>query len=127
MKQFALSLALVAFSALPAIAQVEDEGDEKSLMEQGAELFFRGLREEMEPTMEELRSLAEEFGPRMQGFLDEMGPAMSRIMSEVEDWSTYEVPEMLPNGDIIIRKKQPKPEEDAAPEDDATPEGQIEL
>jgi hypothetical protein len=36
----------------------------------------------------------------------------------VEDWSVYEMPEILPNGDIIIRKK-PK---DNAPADKETAE-----
>ncbi|MEY8838037.1 hypothetical protein AB9K41_03240, partial [Cribrihabitans sp. XS_ASV171] len=82
MTRFALPLALIALTASPVFAQIEEEEGGKSLMEQGAELFFRGLREEMEPTIDDLRALAEEFGPKMQGFLEEMGPALSRIMSE---------------------------------------------
>ncbi len=126
MTRFILPFTLIALVAAPLSAQVEEEGG-KSLMEQGAELFFKGLREEMEPAIDDMRALAEEFGPKMQGFLEEMGPALSRLMSEVEDWSTYEVPEMLPNGDIIIRKKQPEPETEPETDSEEAPQGQIEL
>lgn len=120
MKQIA-SLALVAtLAAAPVTAQ--DTGDtDKSLMEQGAELFFKGLREEMEPTLDSLRGLAEEYGPSMRSFFEEMGPALADMASQVQDWSAYHAPEMLDNGDIIIRKKvTPEGEApiDPAPEDE---------
>lgn len=99
-----ISAALAAF-AMPAAAQ-EDSG--KSLMEQGAELFFEGLREEMEPALDDLLGLAQQFGPAMQSFFEEMGPALAELAGEIKDWSAYEAPEMLPNGDIIIRKKPPQ-------------------
>ncbi len=102
MKQYFLTFALIATTALPAVAQ-EDEG--KSLMEQGVELFFEGLRKEMEPSLDELLGLADQFGPAMQSFIQEMGPALAELAAKVQDWSAYELPEMLPNGDIIIRKK----------------------
>lgn len=89
--------------ALPAHAEDPEQGP--NLMEQGMELFFEGLREEMAPALDDLQQLADEFAPAMQGFLREMGPALAEIASQVEDWSVYEMPEVLPNGDIIIRKK----------------------
>ncbi|MEX0350491.1 MAG: hypothetical protein AB3N15_13795 [Paracoccaceae bacterium] len=101
-----LAIALTAGLAVPASAQ-EDEG--KSLMELGAELFFDGLRQEMEPALENLLGLADEFGPSMLSFFEEMGPAFADMTKEVKDWSVYEMPEILPNGDIIIRRK-PEPE-----------------
>ncbi|WP_170331664.1 hypothetical protein [Ruegeria arenilitoris] len=115
MHRIALIAAIFTVAAAPVSAQ-EDDG--KSLMEQGAELFFEGLRQEMEPALEDLRGLAEQFGPAMQSFIQEMGPALAEITAQVKDWSAYEAPEILPNGDIIIRKKpdQPQPEE-ILPED----------
>lgn len=109
----ALSIAV----ALPVHAE-EDTG--KSLMEQGAELFFEGLRQEMEPALEDLQGLVSQFGPAMQSFFEEMGPALAEMAGEIEDWSAYEVPEMLPNGDIIIRKKPPQdqPETPEQPQDE---------
>lgn len=115
MHRIALIAAILTVATAPVSAQ-EDDG--KSLMEQGAELFFEGLRQEMEPALEDLRGLAEQFGPAMQSFIQEMGPALAEITAQVKDWSAYEAPEILPNGDIIIRKKpdQPQPEE-ILPED----------
>lgn len=115
MQRLLLICVVSAAFALPADAQ-EDEG--KSLMERGAELFLEGLRQEMEPTLEDLRGLADQFGPALQSFMQEMGPALADLAAQVQDWSAYEAPEMLPNGDIIIRKKpQDQPDELTPPED----------
>lgn len=105
----ALSLCL----SLPAAAQEEGEG--KSLMEQGAELFFEGLRKEMAPSLESLQGFAEELGPSMLAFIEEMGPALAELAATVQDWSAYHAPEMLPNGDIIIRKKTKEDAPEATP------------
>ena len=47
----------------------------------------------------------------MQQFIDEMGPALTELQDTISDWSNYAAPEVLPNGDIIIRRKP-----DASPE-----------
>lgn len=119
MKQILLPAALIALISSPLAAQ-EAEGEDSgpSLMERGAELFWEGLRQEMAPALEDLQGMMEEIGPAMGAFLAEMGPALAEIAKEVEDWSVYEMPEILPNGDIIIRKK-PK---DNAPADKETAE-----
>nr|WP_170559374.1 hypothetical protein [Ruegeria atlantica] len=124
MKPFIPICALTIVMALPASAE---DDQSKSLMEQGAELFFEGLRQEMEPALDELLGLAEQFGPAMQSFITEMGPALAELADEIEDWSAYEAPEILPNGDILIRKKPPQ-DPDAQPElrEDA-PEGETEI
>ncbi|WP_298846994.1 hypothetical protein [uncultured Ruegeria sp.] len=124
MKHILLTSVISAVLCAPAAAQ-EDNG--KSLMEQGAELFFEGLRKEMEPALDELLDLADEFGPAMQSFLQEMGPALVELGAEIKDWSAYEVPEILPNGDIIIRKK---PDEDSPTpneQDEEAPEGATDI
>lgn len=108
--------------ALPAAAQ-ETEGDARSLMQRGAEMFLEGLRGEMAPAIDDLAGLAEQFGPAMRGFIAEMGPAMADILGQVQDWSAYHPPEILPNGDIIIRRKQTPDDAPEAP----VPEGQIDL
>jgi hypothetical protein len=106
-RRVALALAL-ALAAPPAGAQ---DSDAPSLMQRGAELFFEGLRQEMQPKLEELQSWAEQFGPAMQSFIEEMGPAFMEMVDEVKDWTRYYPPEMLENGDIIIRKRpEPEPE-----------------
>ena len=106
--------------AAPAMSQ---EDNDKSLMEQGAELFFEGLRKEMEPALDELLGLADEFGPAMQSFLQEMGPALAELAAEIKDWSAYESPEILPNGDIIIRRKQTEDLPEPENKDEEIPEG----
>ncbi|PCJ09411.1 MAG: hypothetical protein COB16_04395 [Rhodobacteraceae bacterium] len=115
MKQIVLPLTVAALLAAPAFAQDSDQDQGPGLMEQGMELFWEGLRQEMAPTLDDLRKLADELGPSMQGFLNEMGPALAEIATQVEDWSTYEMPEILPNGDIIIRKK-PAPDDSEQPD-----------
>ncbi len=110
--------------ALPANAE-EEAG--KSLIEQGAELFFEGLRQEMEPALDDLLGLADQFGPAMQSFIQEMGPALADLASKVQDWSVYEAPEMLPNGDIIIRKKPPQDIEEPPEQTEKVPDGATEI
>tara|TARA_R110000850_G_scaffold6136_9_gene24206 strand:- start:507 stop:875 length:369 start_codon:yes stop_codon:yes gene_type:complete len=122
MKQiFAISL-LTALLASPLHAQ-EQEGP--SLMERGAQLFFDGLKQEMGPALEDLSDLMEDAGPALQSFVAEMGPKLRDVLDRVEDWSVYEAPEVMPNGDIIIRRKPDAPElPDTLP---PAPEGQIDL
>ena len=112
-------LCALALSLSPAMGAAQDEQG-KSLMERGAEMFLDGLRQEMEPKFEELLGMAEKFGPAMSSFIEEMGPAFMELADQVRDWSRYHPPEMLPNGDIIIRRK-PDPEDDAAPPSGAEP------
>ncbi len=71
-----------------------DEG--LSLMEQGAKMLFRGLMTEMEPALKDLKGLAEE-----------MGPGLAELQGLIGDFTNYHAPEVLPNGDIIIRRKTP--------------------
>lgn len=76
-------------------------------MERGAQLFFEGLMQEMSPALEEMSKLIDEAGPALQDFMVEMGPKLREVLDEVEDWSAYEAPEILENGDIIMRRKAP--------------------
>lgn len=122
MKQFPLALATALMLAPPGIAE-EDRG--LTLMERGAMMFMEGILKEMEPAIEELEGFAEEMGPALKMFADEMGPKLAEILDQVEDWSAYEAPEILPNGDIIIRKKpQVVPDVTIDPDD---PNAQVDL
>ncbi|OSQ51994.1 hypothetical protein [Marivita geojedonensis] len=114
---YALAAALLATGA-----SAEENGT--SLMEEGAKLFFRGLMEEMEPALRELEGLAEDIEPALRSFAEEMGPALRELMAQVEDWSAYEPPVVLPNGDILLKRKQ-----DAPPLDDLPPpeDGEIDI
>ena len=110
--------ATMALSAHPE----EDTG--KSLMEHGVELFLEGLRQEMEPAISDLRGLADQFSPALRSFMREMGPALANLAAQVQDWSAYEAPEMLSNGDIIIRRKPAREQpEQPTPQDDQPADG----
>ncbi len=75
-----LCLVLLLSSALPAVAQDEERGF--GLMERG-------------------------FGMLMEGLGDEMAPMLRELRDMVGEIDRYEAPEKLPNGDIIIRRKDP--------------------
>lgn len=48
----------------------------------------------------------------MRGLLEEMEPAINDLSALLDSLDAYHAPEVLPNGDIIIRRKTPlKPEE----------------
>ncbi len=117
-------LALLICLPLSAQAQEEDERG-LSLMERGAQMFMEGIMKEMAPAIDGLEDLADQMGPALRSFAKEMGPKLGEILDEVEDWSVYEAPEILPNGDIIIRRKPEPPLEE--PEAPTGPAPQIDL
>jgi len=115
----ALALSLVCS---PVIAQ--EDGDMKeglSLMEKGAQLLIQGLLNELEPSFDELQSLVEEAEPQLRALLLEMGPALVETLNKVDDFSYYERPEILPNGDIVIRRSDDAPPFAALEADDSAP------
>ena len=86
----------------------EDATRGVDLIEEGARLFFKGLQQELEPALDELQIILDAAGPKMQAFVETFGPNLKDLLNEVEDWSVYDAPEILPNGDIIIRRKTDK-------------------
>lgn len=65
-----------------------------------------------------------ELGPK----LEELGPALEGFANKIEDMSAYHPPEVLENGDIIIRKKQPlPPQPDEPPQSIPKGDGVIDL
>lgn len=66
--------------ALPAAAEEEQKG--RDLMAEALRLFMKGLMSEMEPA------------------LDDLGQLLDNI-------DAYHPPEVLPNGDILIRRRHP--------------------
>lgn len=119
---------IVAFTFATALFAAPVYADEEpSLMERGAQLFFEGLMQEMAPALDDLAELMEEAGPALQAFITEMGPKLRSVLEEVEDWSVYSAPEVLPNGDIIIRRKPDLPHDAPEQAPPAEPEPQIDL
>ena len=97
---------IISLMASPVLAQEEDSVD---LLQRGAQAMLEELLREIEPALKDLQGLGEQAAPALRGFLAEMGPALTDLMDKVEDWSVYEPPEILENGDIIIRRKVIKP------------------
>ncbi len=126
MKQ--ISAAVLTFGLLAAPLMAEEEAPSErglSLMERGAQLFMEGILDEMEPALDGVEGLAQQMAPALRNFAKEMGPKLSEILEDVEDWNAYQAPEMLPNGDIIIRRKPDHPL--VPPETPTEPEPQIEI
>ena len=110
---------LAACLILPLPAFAEDTGAEAgeieegfSLMEEGARLLFRGMMSEMEPALEDFTGMAQELEPALELLATEMGPALMELMRTLDSVRYYERPEILPNGDIIIRRSPDAPEFD---------------
>ncbi|MEM7722323.1 MAG: hypothetical protein AAF376_08105 [Pseudomonadota bacterium] len=94
-----LSLSLLA---APAMAQ-EDDGsirDGFDLFSEGTRMILEGLIDEMQPFLDEAQPFLEE----------EVAPFFAQLWDLMDDFASYELPERLPNGDIIIRRSP-----DAAP------------
>lgn len=121
MKQIIVVFCLVTMATSVSAQETEEERG-LSLMERGAQMLMEGLMREMGPTMDGLQDMAEDFGPALRDFTAQMGPALRDLLEEVEDWSVYHPPEILENGDIVIRRKTPQ-ELQVEPD----PEGQIDI
>ena len=61
------------------------------------------------PTDEEMEQLGDIAQSWMKRFADRMAPMVGQLKEMVDDLDAYEAPEMLENGDIIIRRKREKP------------------
>ncbi len=119
MRHLASAFVITAALSTPLVAQASDE-DGFSLMEEGARLFMQGILREIEPALDEMEEFARELEPGLRDFAETMGPALKDMLDKVDDWTMYHPPEVLENGDIIIRRKTPSDEETA-------PENEIEL
>ena len=80
----------------------------RSLVERGAELFLRGLMDEVGPQLDEMQKGLSEAAK-------ELGPRLSQLMALIDDVKNYQAPERLPNGDIVIRRNPGAPPPPALP------------
>lgn len=113
MKHFILAACLTLSGPVFAQDAPEEGGDVSegfSLMEEGAKLLFRGIMSEMEPAIEDFAGLAEEIEPALDLLASEMGPVLLELFQTLDSVRYYERPEILPNGDIIIRRSPNAPE-----------------
>ena len=119
MKRIIILSLIAGLAAQPALAQdtpAPEEEDGFSLMEQGAKLFMRGIMSEMEPALDEMRQSMDELGPAFAEFAQAVGPAFAQLLDTIDDIRNYEAREILPNGDIIIRRSPDAPAWEPAPE-----------
>ncbi|MBT8457813.1 MAG: AAA+ family ATPase [Rhodobacteraceae bacterium] len=85
MRLFAI---LIVSFALTQPATAQDDVPPRGEMEQGLDLLGEGTR------------------LLLRGLMDELEPALRGLREGLEDLDAYHPPEMLPNGDIIIRRKR---------------------
>ena len=119
MRPLLIALALVL--APLAAAQVVPDAEPPGAMERGLRLFLDGLRDEVEPGLQGLGDMARDAAPLLRGLQERLG-------SVVEDLDAYAAPEVLPNGDILIRRKTPlAPPPGDAPLVEPNPDGTLDL
>lgn len=133
MKKLALALTLVAAPALAQEAAPTPpsaaEEDGFSLMEEGAKLLFRGFMSEAQPALDEMSQALQEMQPALDALGEEIGPKVAELFALVDDFTNYEMPVILPNGDILIRRTtplDPKAAPEAKPETEPQTEPQSE-
>lgn len=99
---FALGASLPFPASVPAeTAEDGETTDGRSLIEEGARLFLRGLMAEMEPGLSEMLDALDEMRP----LIEDWGPRMHEIIRMMGDIRNYDPPVLLPNGDILIRRR----------------------
>jgi hypothetical protein len=120
MKAPLILAAILVQASQPALAQDATPGstDEGfSLIEEGAQILLRNLMTEMQPALDDMGRLTEEIGPMVAGLTDEMGAALADLLTRIDNLRYYELPEILENGDIIIRRSPDAPEYEPPPAD----------
>jgi hypothetical protein len=90
----------LAGGPLRAEAPAKGVDDGFSLIEEGAKLILRGMADQMKPALDEAQK-------GLGQALAEWEPALRDLAGKVGDLSAYDAPVMMPNGDIIIRRKVP--------------------
>lgn len=129
----ALAALLALPVATPAVAQDSPppaaeapDGDHTDMMREGLRLLMEGLSNGLDDTLDEMGDAAREAAPQMRDFVARMGPALAEALSKVGDLANYEAPEVLPNGDILIKRKDTAPEY-LPPVPGQNPDGSVDL
>lgn len=93
---------LVVLLAAPALAEEPSGSAEEGfgLLREGARVLMESLFSEMEPALDDMQQGLGEALRRMEPMMRDLGAMMGEL-------DNYHAPEMLPNGDIIIRRKSP--------------------
>lgn len=110
MKQLAI-LALCTTLATPTLAQENEPLVEGlDLLGQGSRLLLEGLRGELGPLFDDMEALSSDLAPFLQSLNEQLSEGLGEL-------NAYHPPEILPNGDIIIRRKTPDERPPEAPID----------
>lgn len=99
MKQIAKTSVLAAFFAVGLTHSVTAQDatpPENPQLSEGAELLNRGFQLLLEGLANEIEPMAEEWSDGWANLVEKFG-----------DMQVYHPPEVLPNGDIIIRRREP--------------------
>ena len=105
MKKIIALVFVISAAVSPLAAQKTEEppvSEGFSLIEEGTKLIIRRLMSEMEPALDEMREAMAQWG-------SEAGTKMAKLLSQIDNMKNYEVPVILPNGDIIIRRRDDAP------------------
>ncbi len=98
---------LLAASPLMAQTLLEDVPEEPGFLERGAERLLREFMEEMAPALDEAEQAFRDMEPTFRAML----PMMRELAEMIGDIDHYHMPEKLPNGDILLRRKPDLPPE----------------
>lgn len=117
--------ALVLLLAVaPAFAQETEEGEDGlGLIERGSRMLLEEFLNRLDPALEDFQR---ELGPALRDFQRELGPALESLQDQLSRLDAYHPPEILPNGDIILRRKRPE-EVEPSPGSEPDQDGSIEL
>jgi hypothetical protein len=72
-----------------------------------------------------LEDLSRELAPLMQELTARLDPYLRQLTDMLGDLSGWEAPEVLPNGDILIRRRSPQPPAPPDQSEDAPDEGPV--
>jgi hypothetical protein len=117
---------LVALALLATLAAGPVAGDEpagpapEAGMDEGLSLVERGARLMLRDLLDRLGPALDEVGQGMERFAGDLEPVLRDLARLMGDAASYHAPEVLPNGDILIRRRRPG--EPEAPGEGAGPE-----
>lgn len=104
MKPIALIAALVlSGTALAPATSLAQESPPEDPLQPFLELFT-------DRSQELLRDLMQDLGPEMDRLMAEIMPRLQELTETLGGLTAYELPEVLPNGDIIIRRRPDAPD-----------------